>query len=207
MKNNYKEIDKYEKSKEKTIDYDEANKYDFYVKYYMNFAIGTKYEDCVEITKQDYDDLIKKINNTKKSMIKVFATYTVGFYKNPETYVLQAVNKDVYYCLYKSQRYEKNKRRHERERHLDRFFRQEDIDNIQSKNNLENDVLREIEEKRIRAFLKETLSEKQNDRFYKNKMQDIPLVLIAIEEGSTPDAIRDSVNKAKKQIRNNFKKL
>ncbi len=207
MKNNYKEIDKYEKSKEKTIDYDEANKYDFYVKYYMNFAIGTKYEDCVEITKQDYDDLIKKINNTKKAMIKVFATYTVGFYKNPETYVLQAVDKDVYYCLYKSQRYEKNKRRHERERHLDRFFRQEDIDNIQSKNNLENDVLREIEEKRIRAFLKETLSEKQNDRFYKNKMQDIPLVVIAIEEGSTPDAIRDSVNKAKKQIRNNLKKL
>ena len=74
MKNNYKEIDKYEKSKD-----DEANKYDFYVKYYMNFAIGTKYEDCVEITKQDYDDLIKKINNTKKAMIKVFATYTVGF--------------------------------------------------------------------------------------------------------------------------------
>lgn len=207
MKNNYKEIDKYEKSKEKTINYDEANKYDFYVKYYMNFAIGTKYEDCVEITKQDYDDLIKKINNTKKAMIKVFVTYTVGFYKNPETYVLQAVDKDVYYCLYKSQRYEKNKRRHERERHLDRFFRQEDIDNIQSKNNLENDVLREIEEKQIRAFLKETLSEKQNDRFYKNKMQDIPLVVIAIEEGSTPDAIRDSVNKAKKQIRNNLKKL
>ncbi len=207
MKNKYKEIDKYEKSKEKTINYDEANKYDFYVKYYMNFAIGTKYEDCVEITKQDYDDLIKKINNTKKAMIKVFATYTVGFYKNPETYVLQAVDKDVYYCLYKSQRYEKNKRRHERERHLDRFFRQEDIDNIQSKNNLENDVLREIEEKQIRAFLKETLSEKQNDRFYKNKMQDIPLVVIAIEEGSTPDAIRDSVNKAKKQIKNNLKKL
>lgn len=207
MKNNYKEIDKYEKSKEKTINYDEANKYDFYVKYYMNFAIGTKYEDCVEITKQDYDDFIKKINNTKKAMIKVFATYTVGFYKNPETYVLQAVDKDVYYCLYKSQRYEKNKRRHERERHLDRFFRQEDIDNIQSKSNLENDVLREIEEKQIRAFLKETLSEKQNDRFYKNKMQDIPLVVIAIEEGSTPDAIRDSVNKAKKQIRNNLKKL
>lgn len=207
MKNNYKEIDKYEKSKEKTINYDEANKYDFYVKYYMNFAIGTKYEDCVEITKQDYDDLIKKINNTKKAMIKVFATYTVGFYKNPETYVLQAVDKDVYYCLYKSQRYEKNKRRHERERHLDRFFRQEDIDNIQSKSNLENDVLREIEEKQIRSFLKEILSEKQNDRFYKNKMQDIPLVLIAIEEGSTPDAIRDSVNKAKKQIRNNLKKL
>lgn len=207
MKNNYKEIDKYEKSKEKVINYDEANKYDFYVKYYMNFAIGTKYEDCVEITKQDYDDLIKKINNTKKAMIKVFATYTVGFYKNPETYVLQAVDKDVYYCLYKSQRYEKNKRRHERERHLDRFFRQEDIDNIQSKNNLENDVLREIEEKQIRAFLKETLSEKQNNRFYKNKMQDIPLVVIAIEEGSTPDAIRDSVNKAKKQIRNNLKKL
>ena len=44
-------------------------------------------------------------------MIKVFATYTVGFFKNPETYVLQAVNKDVYYCLLNSQNYESNKRR------------------------------------------------------------------------------------------------
>lgn len=207
MKNNYQEIDEYEISKDKVINYDEANRYDFYKKYYMHYAIGTRFEDCVEITKKEYNDLIQKLKNNKEAMIKVFATYTVGFYKNPETYVLQSVDKDVYYCLYNSQRYEKNKRRHERERHLDRFFRQEDIDNIQSKNNLENDVLREIEEKRIRAFLKETLSEKQNDRFYKNKMQDIPLVVIAIEEGSTPDAIRDSVNKAKKQIRNNLKKL
>lgn len=187
--------------------YDEINKYDFYAKYYMQFGIGTKSENCVEISKKEYNDLIKSINNSKNAMIRVFATYTVGFYKNPETYVLQAVDKDVYYCLYKSQRYEKNKRRHERERHLDRFFKQEDINNIASENNLENEVLRKIEEKRIKNFLKSTLSEKQNDRFYKNKIEDIPLVVIAVEEETTPDAIRDSVNKAKKQIRKNLKNL
>ena len=173
----------------------------------MHYAIGTRFENCVKISKKEYNDLIQKLNNSKDSMIKVFATYAVGFHKDPETYVIQAVDEEVYYCLYKSQKYEKNKRRHERERHLDCFFKQEDIDNIASKCNLENEVLRKIEEKRVKTFLKETLSEKQNDRFYKNKIEKIPLVVIAIEEGSTPDAIRDSVNKAKKQIRNNLKKL
>jgi len=187
--------------------YDEINKYDFYTKYYMQFGIGTKFENCVEISKKEYNDLIKKINNSKNAMIRVFATYTVGFYKSPETYVLQAVDEDVYYCLYKSQRYEKNKRRHERERHLDRFFKQADINNIASEDNLEKQVLRKIEEKRVRNFLKSTLSKKQNDRFYRNKIEDIPLVVIAVEEGTTPDAIRDSVNKAKKQNKKNLKNL
>jgi len=193
--------------KEDNKNYDEMNRYDFYIKYYMNFQIGTKFEKCVEISKKEYNELIKDTNKLKKDTIRVFATYTVGFYKNPDTYVLQAVNKDVFYCLYKSQNYEKNKKRHERERHLDYFFKQEDIDKIANESNLENEVLRKLEEKRVKEFLKNILSEKQNDRFYKNKIQDIPLVIIALEEGTTPNAIRDSVNKAKKQIRKNFKKF
>ena len=187
--------------------YDEINRYDFYVKYYMQFAIGTQFENCVEITKREYKDLRKKINNAKETMIRVFTTYTVGFFKTPETYVLQAVNKDVYYCLLKSQNYESNKRRHELERHLDRFFKQEDINNLASSSNIENEILIGIEEKRVKDFLNKTLSKKQNERFYKNKFQDIPLVVIALEEGSTPDAVRDSVNKAKKQIKKNLKNL
>ena len=187
--------------------YDEINRYDFYVKYYMQFAIGTQFEDCVEITKREYIDLRKKINNAKETMIRVFTTYTVGFFKTPETYVLQAVNKDVYYCLLKSQNYESNKRRHELERHLDRFFKQEDINNLASSSNIENEILIGIEEKSVKDFLNKTLSKKQNERFYKNKFQDIPLVVIALEEGSTPDAVRDSVNKAKKQIKKNLKNL
>lgn len=191
----------------KNKNYDEANKYDFYKKYYMHYGIGTKFEDFVEISKKEYCELNKKINNFAKAMIKTFATYAVGFYKNDETYVIQSVDKDVFYCLYKSQKYEKNKRKHERERHLDCFFKQEYINDIESDCNLEDDVLSQIEEKRIKEFLKEILSEKQNDRFYKNKFENIPLVVIAVEEGSTPDAIRDSVNKAKKQIRKNLKNL
>lgn len=193
--------------KDNNKNYDEVNKYDFYKKYYMHYGIGTRFEDFVEISKGEYYELNKKINNSTKAMIKTFATYAVGFYKNDETYVIQSVDKDVYYCLYKSQRYEKNKRKHERERHLDRFLKQEYINNIESDCNLEDDVLNQIEEKRIKEFLKEILSEKQNDRFYKNKFENIPLVVIAVEEGSTPDAIRDSVNKAKKQIIKNLKKL
>ena len=162
----------------------------------------------LKLPKREYIDLRKKLNNSKEAMIKVFATYTVGFFKNPETYVLQAVNNDVYYCLLNSQNYESNKRRHELERHLDRFFKQEDINKLASNNNIENEVLREIEEKKeYENFLNKTLSGKQNERFYKNKFQDIPLVVIALEEGSTPDAVRDSVNKAKKQIKKKFKKF
>lgn len=187
--------------------YDEANKYDFYAKYYMNFAVGTKFEDCVEITKDEYKELKDKLNDSKEAMIRVFATYTIGFYKDSDTYMLQSVDKDVYYCLYRSQRYEKNKRRNENFRYLNNFFNQDDINNIASNNNLEDEVMRNIEERRIKTFLSEILSEKQNERFYKNKMMDIPLVIIALEEHSTPDAVRDSVNKAKKQIRKNLKKL
>lgn len=193
--------------KDNNKNYDEVNKYDFYKKYYMHYGIGTRFEDFVEISKEEYYELNKKINNSAKAMIKTFATYAVGFYKNDETYVIQSVDKDVYYCLYKSQKYEKNKRKHEMERHLDRFFKQEYINNIESDCNIEDDVISQIEEKRIKEFLKEVLSEKQNDRFYKNKFENIPLVVIAVEEGSTPDAIRDSVNKAKKQIIKNLKKL
>ena len=43
--------------------YDEINKYDFKVHYYMHYAIGTKFEGRVEITKSEYNELIKKINN------------------------------------------------------------------------------------------------------------------------------------------------
>ena len=46
--------------------YDEINKYDFYDKYYLHLAIGTKFEDCIEITKEDI-----KVNTkiTKKGKI------------------------------------------------------------------------------------------------------------------------------------------
>ena len=30
--------------------YDEINRYDFYIKYYMQFAIGTQFEDCVAMS-------------------------------------------------------------------------------------------------------------------------------------------------------------
>ena len=41
--------------------YDEINRYDFYIKYYMQFAIGTQFEDCVEITKKGIYRFEKKV--------------------------------------------------------------------------------------------------------------------------------------------------
>lgn len=189
----------------KDKNYDERNEYDFYVKYYLHLAIGTKYEDCIEITKQEYKELKKVLRKSTKAMVEVFATYSVGFYQDAETYVIKEVDKDVYYCLFNSQRYEKNKRRNEKNRHLNVFFKQEDFDNIPTYNNLEDEVFRIIEDEEIKKFLNSVLSEKQSKRFYKNKIENIPLVVIAIQEKSTPDAIRDSVKKAKRKIKNSKK--
>ena len=191
--------------------YDERNEYDFYIKYFLHFAIGTKYEDCIEITKQEYKELKKVLRKSTKAMVEIFATYAVGFYQDAETYVVKEVDKDVYFCLFNSQRYEKNKRRNEKNRHLNIFIKQEDFNNIPSYTNLENEVLKIIEDEEIKKFLNSVLSKKQSERFYKNKIENIPLVVIAIQEKSTPDAIRDSVNKAKRKIKNsrelkNFKK-
>lgn len=185
--------------------YDEINRYDFYVKYYMQFAIGTKFEDCIEITKREYIDLRKKINNSKEAMIKVFATYTVGFFKSQETYVLQAVNKDVYYCLLKSQNYESNKRRHELERHLDRFFMQEDINKIASSDNVENIVLEEFDREEIKKRLNSILTKKQIERLYKNLILEISLVEIAKEEGTDAAAIYRCIERAIDRITKNLK--
>lgn len=187
--------------------YDEINKYDFYKKYYLHYAIGTKFEDYIKITKDEYYELRQKLNNSKKAMVEVFITYAVGFYKEEGTYIIKNVDKDVFYCLYDSQRYEKNKRKHEKERHLDTYFEQENINNIKDSYSIEDIILNKHDEERIEKFLKEILSEKQKSRFYKNKLKKIPLVVIAVEEGTTPDAIRDSVNKAKKQIKKNLKNL
>lgn len=211
MKENNELNKNYRDKKYEDKNYDERNEYDFYIKYYLRFAIGTKYEDCIEIRKQEYKELKKVLRKSKKAMVEVFNTYAVGFYQDSETYVIKDVDKDVYYCLFNSQRYEKNKRRNEKNRHLNAFFKQEDFDNLPSYNNLENDVFRIIEDEEIKKFLNSVLSKKQSERFYKNKIENIPLVVIAIQEKSTPDAIRDSVNKAKRKIKNsrelkNFKK-
>ena len=190
------------KKKYEDKNYDERNEYDFYIKYFLHFAIGTKYEDCIEITKQEYKELKKVLRKSTKAMVEVFATYAVGFYQDAETYVVKEVDKDVYYCLFNSQRYEKNKRRNEKNRHLNIFIKQEDFNNIPSYTNLENEVLKIIEDEEIKKFLNSVLSKKQSERFYKNKIENIPLVVIAIQEKSTPDAIRDSVHKAKRKIKN-----
>jgi len=211
MKENNELNKDYREKKYEDKNYDERNEYDFYIKYFLHLAIGTKYEDCIEISKQEYKELKKVLKKSTKAMVEVFATYTVGFYQDAETYVIKEVDKDVYYCLFNSQRYEKNKRRNEKNRHLNIFFNQEDFNNIPSYTNLENEVLKIIEDEEIKKFLNNVLSKKQSERFYKNKIENIPLVVIAIQEKSTPDAVRDSVNKAKRKIRNsrelkNFKK-
>ena len=184
--------------------YDEINRYDFYVKYYMQFAIGTKLEDCVEITKKEYIDLRKKLKDSKEKSIKVFATYTVGFFKNPETYVFQAVDKNVYYCLLESQKYENNKRRHELERHLDRFFKQEDINKIASSDNVENTVLEQLDSEQIKKRLHSILTKKQIERLYKNLILEISLVEIAKEEGTDAAAIYRCIERAIDKIQNKF---
>ena len=193
--------------KEKNKSYDAINKYHFKVHYYMHYAIGTKFEGKVEITKQEYNDLIKKLNNSSNAMIKVYKTYTVGFYKNPKTYVTQEVDKKVFDCLYSSQRYEKNKKSNENRRHIDTYFKQEDFVHIPSQDSIEDEILNKVEKEEIKKFLDSSLYEKQSNRFFQNIIDNVPIVVIALQDGAAPSSVRESIERAKKTLSKKYKKF
>ena len=193
--------------KEKNKSYDAINKYNFRVHYYMHYAIGTKFEGKVEITKQEYNDLIKKLNNSSNAMIKVYKTYTVGFYKNPKTYVTQEVDKKVFDCLYSSQRYEKNKKSNENRRHIDTYFKQEDFVHIPSQDSIEDEILNKVEKEEIKKFLDSSLYEKQSNRFFQNIIDNVPIVVIALQDGAAPSSVRESIERAKKTLSKKYKKF
>lgn len=193
--------------KEKNKSYDAINKYHFKVHYYMHYAIGTKFEGKVEITKQEYNDLIKKLNNSSNAMIKVYKTYTVGFYKNPKTYVTQEVDKKVFDCLYSSQRYEKNKKSNENRRHIDTYFKQENFVHIPSQDSIEDEILNKVEKEEIKKFLDSALYKKQSNRFFQNIIDNIPIVVIALQDGAAPSSVRESIERAKKTLSKKYKKF
>lgn len=204
MKENNELNKDYREKKYEDKNYDERNEYDFYIKYFLHFAIGTKYEDCIEITKQEYKELKKILRKSTNAMVEVFATYAVGFYQDAETYVIKEVDKDVYYCLFNSQRYEKNKRRHELERHIDCYFKQDNIKNLVDIENVENKVIRKIESELIRNKLKLILTKKQIERLYKNFVLGFSLSEIAQTEDTDAAAILRSIERAIKNILKNF---
>ena len=187
-------------------EYNQKNNYDFKVHYYKCYAKGTKYENKMEISKEEYLELSKELKKIDKSLLQVYKTYTVGFYKNPGTYVIQEVDKNVYDCLYKSQRYEKNRRSNESRRHLDDYFEQEDLDKMPSVENIEDEILNKIEKEDLKIFLDSILFEKQSRRFFQNIIDGIPIVVIAFQEGVDPSSVRESIERAKKTILKNLKK-
>lgn len=186
--------------------YEEKNKYNFKIHYYKCYAKGTKFEKSIEISKKEYFDLSKKLKELNNAMIKIYKTYTVGFYKSPSTYVIQEVDKQVYECLYNSQRYERNKKSNESRRHLDDYFEQDDFKKMPSKDNVEDEVLNKIEKEDIKNFLDSILFEKQSDRFFQNIIDGIPIVVIAIKENADPSSVRESIERAKKTILKKSKK-
>ena len=204
MKENNELNKNYIEKKYEDKNYDERNEYDFYIKYFLHFAIGTKYEDCIEITKQEYKELKKVLRKSTKAMVEVFATYAVGFYQDAETYVVKEVDKDVYYCLFNSQRYERNKRRHELERHIDRYFKQDNIKNLADMENVENKVIKQMESELIRNKLKLILTKKQIERLYKKFVLGFSLSEMAQTENTDAAAILRSIERAIKNILKNF---
>lgn len=204
MKENNKLNKNYIEKKYEDKNYDERNEYDFYIKHFLHFAIGTKYEDCIEITKQEYKELKKVLRKSTEAMVEVFATYAVGFYKDAETYVVKEVDKDIYYCLFNSQRYERNKKRHELERHIDRYFKQDNIKNLVDMENVENKVISQIESELIRNKLKLILTKKQIERLYKKFVLGFSLSEIAQTENTDAAAILRSIERAIKNILKSF---
>ncbi len=181
--------------------YNDTNEYDLDAKYYMHYAIGTRFENIVEINEDEYKELKQKLRNSKKAMVKVFAIYTVGFFQNENTYVLERVNRDVYYCLRNTQRYERNHRRHEIERHIHIGFNSDNIDTIPSQSTTEDEALKNIAETEVKLFLRTNLTQKQCDRFYRNIIEEIPIVVISLDENTHPSSVRESIEVGKKIIR------
>lgn len=190
--------------KDKT--YDEANRYDFYVKRFLQYGIGTNYGGFVKLTKKQYDEIDEKLKNNSDVDLKLFKTYSVGFYKRNGTYVIQDVDKNVFECLFNTQRYEKNKVKHERDRYLNIYFKQEDIKNLISEGNVEETTLNKIESENLRIYLDSILSQKQSKRFYQNKIEEVPLIVIAVEEGKDVAAVKRSVDRAVKKIKEEYRK-
>ena len=192
--------------KEDIKSYDELNKYDFIVKYYLKFLINSKIEDFIEITKAEYENLEEKLERESDSNIKIFKTYTVGFYKNPECYVEQVVDKDVFECLQTSQIYEKNKAKHERDRYLTNCNEDNDVDTIADKENQEKTILDKISYEELLEFAKSIFAEKQYDRFYKHLILEIPITVIASLEDVSIPAVWESIDRAIETFKNNYEK-
>lgn len=144
------------------------------------------------------------MRKSTEAMVEVFATYAVGFYKDAETYVVKEVDKDIYYCLFNSQRYERNKKRHELERHIDRYFKQDNIKNLVDMENVENKVISQIESELIRNKLKLILTKKQIERLYKKFVLGFSLSEIAQTENTDAAAILRSIERAIKNILKSF---
>ena len=186
--------------------YDELNKYDFIIKYYLKFLINSKIEDFIEITQNEYEDLESKLEKEPDSNIKIFKTYTVGFYKSPECYVEQVVDKDVFECLQTSQIYEKNKVKHERDRYLTNCNEDNDVDIIPDKENLEKTILDKVSYEELLEFAKSIFAEKQYDRFYKHLVLEIPFTVIASLEDVTIPAVWESIDRAIETFKSNYEK-
>ena len=52
-----------------------------------------------------------------------------------------------------------------------------------------------------------SLFEKQSNRFFQNIIDNIPIVVIAVQEGADPSSVRESIERAKKTLSKKYKKF
>lgn len=181
--------------------YDNENKYKFNIKYFMEYAIGSKYANKIEISKEEYKEMNEKLEEQKTNIIKLFKTYSVGFKNIDGIYVEQEVTKDVFDCLLMSQRKEHHRRKNESRRHLDNYFKQEELDKLPDIKNLENEIVENLSKEELIKIVKSILQEKQSERFIKYVFEDYPMLVIAINDNVSMTAIFNSIERAKKQIK------
>ena len=191
----------------KNYNYDNENKYKFRIKYFMEYAIGSKYENKIEINKQEYNEMKKEIEEQKTNIIKLFKTYNVGFYNIEGNFEEQEVTKEVFECLLSSQRKEYHRKSNESRRHLDTYFEQDDLDKLPDLNNMEDMIIENLTKDDLIKIIKTILQEKPSDRFIKYVFEDLPMLVIAVKDNVSLTAIFNCIERAKKQLRKNFKKF
>lgn len=183
---------------------DKNNLYRFYDEYYLVTAKGTPFVDIHRITKEQYDDIRKKVKNKYGAQIEYFATYTITFYDHQNKLNSIKVDKKFFNSLKYLQGKEIN-----REFYITMNYpNQEDgkmINQAISNENTENRVVDNSCFMELKKILLEEIKHKDLVRFYKYFIEGQTLKEIAESEGVSEQAVFYNLKNVRKKLAKNEK--
>ncbi len=183
---------------------DKNDLYRFYDEYFLVTAKGTPFVDIHRITKEQYDDIRKKVRNKYGAQIEYFATYTITFYDYQNKLNSIKVDKKFFNSLKNLQVKELN-----REFYITMNYpNQEDdkmINQAISNENTENKIVDNSCFMELKKILLKEIKHKDLVRFYKYFIEGQTLKEIAESEGVSEQAVFYNLKNVRKKLAKNEK--